>query len=152
MQTEFVCACQMAFSGTVCEIDNPCYPNPCLREGICSPMPNGGDFMCDCPPSYGGKTCDNLVSPCHPDPCTNGGTCYDINLRTEFYCACASGFKGIRCEEEKDVPLTTESMNVTLSSSTISANTTGAGRQLSSNVFLILGTLISVILFKSKQF
>ncbi|KAH8582948.1 thrombospondin type 1 domain-containing [Cryptosporidium sp. chipmunk genotype I] len=39
-----------------------CDPSPCLNGGICSELPMS-NFVCTCPPFYGGETCDSFEFP-----------------------------------------------------------------------------------------
>ncbi|TRY51451.1 Thrombospondin type-1 (TSP1) repeat/EGF-like domain containing protein [Cryptosporidium tyzzeri] len=39
-----------------------CDPSPCLNGGICSELPKS-NFVCTCPPFYGGETCDKFEFP-----------------------------------------------------------------------------------------
>ncbi|OII75474.1 TSP1 domain-containing protein [Cryptosporidium ubiquitum] len=39
-----------------------CDPSPCLNGGVCSELPMS-NFVCICPPFYGGETCDSFEFP-----------------------------------------------------------------------------------------
>lgn len=50
--------CQYPWTGENCELDwRNCHPNPCLEGGSCYPLKDK-DFLCLCPRSHKGKTCD----------------------------------------------------------------------------------------------
>lgn len=72
---------------------NPCIPNPCLSNGVCSTSENpyGWGYFCFCSQPFGGRKCQ-LDDPCHTLPCPTGTVscwrtftndsgryCYDAN-------------------------------------------------------------------------
>ncbi|XP_013191200.2 delta and Notch-like epidermal growth factor-related receptor [Amyelois transitella] len=97
----YECQCCPGYIGSHCEERDPCYPSPCLNNGICVELPqsvSGANYHCLCPFGYVGKNCEK--DPCSSAPCTNGGSCMSIamNGTTMFHCACAQGWAGARCE------------------------------------------------------
>ncbi|XP_068440612.1 coagulation factor IX [Clinocottus analis] len=70
---------------------NPCQTSPCLNGGLCSL--DRGDFLCLCPPAYGGRTCASEVLECRY---RNGGCmqyCRDLQGGAAVQCGCADGFR-----------------------------------------------------------
>ncbi|ROT61522.1 G-protein coupled receptor 64 [Penaeus vannamei] len=113
--TEFTCNCTEGYTGGTCEVNidecgsspctlcqteiDECAPSPCLR-GSC--VDKIGDFECDCPRGWGGKTCEVDLDECASSPCLNGATC--IDGLDAFACACASGYGGKVCEVPESCP------------------------------------------------
>ena len=86
----FTCVCPVEFSGPLCQIPNPCQPNPCLNGALC--FEAGQDALCVCQDGYDGYLCEIDIDECQSDPCQNGGTCVD---RVDSYvCRCLPGFSG----------------------------------------------------------
>ncbi|XP_062902207.1 sushi, nidogen and EGF-like domain-containing protein 1 isoform X1 [Mobula hypostoma] len=58
----FVCECQKAFAGTLCESAvNPCRLNPCGTRGFCRSV--NGSYVCTCKVGYSGKHCNTELAP-----------------------------------------------------------------------------------------
>ena len=72
-----------------------------MNNGVC--VSDGlGSFICRCPPSLTGRTCDfpiNInnqpINPCSPNPCANGGQC--IPVGNSFQCICPPQCTGPTC-------------------------------------------------------
>jgi len=95
---------------------NPCLPNPCQNNGLCTP--SGTSYVCACLTGYTGQRCEtrkNLLSvfeclvyviliysgdPCAQNPCLNGGQCMANNVGG-FLCLCMQPYTGPRCEDRK---------------------------------------------------
>ena len=39
-------------------LEDYCYPNPCLNEGLCVPVANSTDTVCECQDGYFGEHCE----------------------------------------------------------------------------------------------
>jgi len=95
---------------------NPCDPNPCSNNGICSGI-GAFSFQCSCLEGFMGTLCEesqffflytgqprecsnhcvySLDDPCFSNPCLNSGTCFTLG-RTSF-CICPSGTEGAFCQ------------------------------------------------------
>lgn len=61
-------------AGKLCEKQNLCSSSPCHNGGTCTSLP-GGNFKCNCPKGFEGKTCSDDVEECQSNPCRHGGTC-----------------------------------------------------------------------------
>eukprot|EP00118_Oscarella_pearsei_P002875 m.12012 g.12012 ORF g.12012 m.12012 type:complete len:1882 (+) comp23764_c1_seq1:56-5701(+) len=83
----------------------PCNSEPCKNNGTCNETgPLADEFMCDCPLSFGGPTCEEAVDRCQvaggASPCQNSGTCSNsATSPTGFKCKCPYGFTGTSCED-----------------------------------------------------
>ncbi|CAF1030862.1 unnamed protein product, partial [Brachionus calyciflorus] len=55
-QFGFTCSCMTGFSGDICQTKNPCLPNPCQNNGICTIV---GDttYVCRCTSNFDGDNC-----------------------------------------------------------------------------------------------
>jgi len=74
---------------------NPCKPNPCFNNGVCSY--NGNTFTCSCAAGYTGTNCALLADNCTPNRCLNGGVCF--SGFNSFSCNCKPGYTGQQCEQ-----------------------------------------------------
>ena len=111
----FVCECRRGVTGEFCQVYCPegwggqfcqdslfspaCFSSPCGQEGTCeeTTIEEGeGGFVCLCPPTRTGPTCD-LLADCTSTLCLNGGTCLD-QKGGGAECQCPLGFDGTRCE------------------------------------------------------
>ncbi|GIZ03897.1 cubilin [Caerostris extrusa] len=83
---------------------NECNSNPCRNGGSCVDTYNG--FICNCPPTWEGTTCDIDVNEC----ARFAGTSFDVKteqlapiLRVATRnCTCATNWYGIHCTQQYD--------------------------------------------------
>ncbi|KAG5840785.1 hypothetical protein ANANG_G00192340 [Anguilla anguilla] len=73
-----------------------CLEEPCLNNGSCVPLPDGGGHRCQCGPGFGGPRCEEDVDECQSHPCQNGAICMD--RANGYQCFCVPGFQGYHCE------------------------------------------------------
>ncbi|XP_065651564.1 neurogenic locus notch homolog protein 2 isoform X4 [Hydra vulgaris] len=92
----FACICPMRFKGHKCEIPEPCNPNPCGNNGVCSDK--NGVPSCKCEYPYVGMTC-NATDSCKPNPCKNAGKCTDND--GVAVCTCLPRYEGDKCEIDR---------------------------------------------------
>ncbi|XP_064930273.1 sushi, nidogen and EGF-like domain-containing protein 1 isoform X26 [Columba livia] len=96
---EFLCLCEMGYTGHRCELDvNECQSEPCKNGGTCQDLP--GSFACFCPEGFVGTQCETEVDACESGPCRNGGECE--SYRGSYLCVCPEGFFGYHCETASD--------------------------------------------------
>ena len=67
---------------------------PC--ENLSSCVDAVDDYVCECPPGYSGKDCEQNDDECDPDPCQNDSTCIDNIF--DYTCICLPGFDGKDCQ------------------------------------------------------
>ena len=96
------CMCYPGFTGENCSINiDDCSPSVCQNNGTCEDRVD--DFICSCPDTYAGKTCERQSS-CSPeqDNCRNNGFCNMSSTEgiIETSCECLSGYTGLTCETE----------------------------------------------------
>ncbi|XP_033634762.1 uncharacterized protein LOC117296026 isoform X3 [Asterias rubens] len=96
----YQCVCLSGYTGTRCEVRNPCSPNPCINGGSCT-SPNVNTFQCECTTGWTGTDCSTRSDAvcAQSNLCLNGGTCQPNNGGS-FICQCAQGFDGINCERQ----------------------------------------------------
>ncbi|XP_017396001.1 protocadherin Fat 2 isoform X2 [Cebus imitator] len=80
-----------------CPHSNYCSQNPCLNGGKCS-WTHGAGYVCECPPQFSGKHCEQGRENCTFAPCLEGGTC--IPSPKGASCNCPHPYTGDRCEME----------------------------------------------------
>ena len=83
-ETSGECECKDGYSGTRCEIEEPCYEQdwPCIGEGLCDDISG----VCRCNHGYYGKLCDIPYFCFEEDgKCLNGGVC-NATLSTNCVC------------------------------------------------------------------
>ncbi len=93
---DFSCKCKPGFEGKTCrQRRDPCFPSPCLFDGVCSADAGGTDFRCTCPAGRQGKRCEKRRrNACEEDdPCKNGGSCRVTDDDAGFFCLCRSGYR-----------------------------------------------------------
>lgn len=87
------------YSGSTCEdqiqSDSACASQPCKRPQLCVPV-NSTSYLCQCPPHYTGRFCDQRILACDSKPCVNGGFCLENSKNNSFNCVCPLGFTGIK--------------------------------------------------------
>ncbi|MCA9518477.1 MAG: calcium-binding EGF-like domain-containing protein, partial [Myxococcales bacterium] len=113
---------------------DPCVPNPCANDGICS-VGGRGATVCDCTGTgFEGPTCEDLpVDPCAATPCANDGACV-AQTDGGFACDCsaAGGFGGPTCADAVTVtPVATSAVGTVQGADTAGAVALGtfiAGR------------------------
>jgi len=81
---------------------DPCSPNPCENDGVCSEGENG-DALCTCEEGWTGDSCDTDFDECHSEPCLNGGQCDDQRTFGSYSCACPQRYGGQNCDIEREL-------------------------------------------------
>ncbi|VUZ45958.1 unnamed protein product, partial [Hymenolepis diminuta] len=118
--SDFKCACQPGFQGSVCEeATDICQLQPCLNGGSCEPVSGKSSaYQCICPQGFRGVHCETAtnntnfacaraeavlaaVSGRKSVPlCNHGVSCLDTPGGPT--CACPFGWRGGRCEYDID--------------------------------------------------
>ncbi|XP_042309716.1 protocadherin Fat 2 [Sceloporus undulatus] len=80
-----------------CPHTGACRSNPCLNDGLCTEMQNGG-YSCICPLQFSGDHCEMTDSLCESKPCLHGGTCA-LSEKGGYTCHCPERYWGERCEK-----------------------------------------------------
>jgi len=86
-------------------ISQDCGGKICLNKSKC--VLNQSEYICECPPSYYGPTCKNMInSHCNEATevfCTNGGTCGSYIIDGCHYegCHCDEEYIGAHCQYKK---------------------------------------------------
>lgn len=120
------CLCSADCQGQYCEVFDNCFSSPCLHNGTCSFNLTGDSFTCDCPPEWGGTTC-NVASECEPGPfCNNSGACLFDQLTGDTTCNCTgTNYTGQFCDMVDPCgPLVQTSAHMCHNGATCSANNT----------------------------
>ena len=105
LRATYACQCAAGYDGRNCgENIHECDSAPCANGGTCIDRDNS--FLCDCPPSFDGDTCEILLEIEHCadgglSPCQNGGTCH--TRHGAVVCSCPSGFSGHTCTHNTDI-------------------------------------------------
>ncbi|CAB3403307.1 unnamed protein product [Caenorhabditis bovis] len=97
----YTCECEHGKMGAYCDKVNPCIADPslCHDRGICTGMPETGDFVCTCDRGFEGERCEIDLDECkmYGEVCYHGGKCVD--MPGNFKCECPRGFNGTQCEQ-----------------------------------------------------
>ncbi|XP_025023607.1 protocadherin Fat 2 [Python bivittatus] len=80
-----------------CPHTGACSSNPCLNDGLCSEVQDGG-YSCTCSTQFSGDHCEVADGLCEGNPCLHGGTC-DLSEKGGYTCHCPEGYWGERCEK-----------------------------------------------------
>lgn len=74
--SSYTCACRGGFTGSYCDVVNPCSSMPCALNATCTALIDG-TAICLCPPGMTGSRCDQMISSsfCASSPCRNNGIC-----------------------------------------------------------------------------
>ncbi|KAH0629857.1 hypothetical protein JD844_012285 [Phrynosoma platyrhinos] len=75
-----------------CPHTGACRSNPCLNDGLCTEMQNGG-YSCICPLQFSGDHCEMTDSLCESKPCLHGGTCA-LSEKGGYTCHCLEQYWG----------------------------------------------------------
>ncbi|CCD69400.2 EGF-like domain-containing protein [Caenorhabditis elegans] len=96
------CTCAVGYTGTDCTMltSDPCSPQPCLQNGVCSS--SGGTYSCACATGFFGEQCQYSGDPCS-GYCSNGGTCEMLFSDTTPYCQCPFDYYGDKCQTTRSV-------------------------------------------------
>ncbi|XP_076628821.1 cubilin [Colletes latitarsis] len=63
IEQHYVCVCESGYTGLTCnDTINPCLPNPCQNNGVCTVV--HGAVTCDCPATATGNRCETLRQTC----------------------------------------------------------------------------------------
>ena len=81
----YECFCTLGRTGKMCELEDPCHPNPCREGGTCSRNQLTGEMICKCTSGFQGQDCSEDVDECTAisPPCGND-LC--VNTRGNFKC------------------------------------------------------------------
>ena len=79
------CTCDLGYSGTACEVYDPCVGVDCGSHGSCN------DGVCTCDLGYSGTACE-VYDPCVGVDCGSYGSCND------GACTCEGGGFGDKCQ------------------------------------------------------
>ncbi|XP_033347146.1 cubilin [Bombus vosnesenskii] len=60
--TTYTCICNAGYTGSTCDVRDPCVPNPCKNSGVC--VISNGVQTCDCPSTYTGNRCETPRQTC----------------------------------------------------------------------------------------
>ena len=98
----YSCMCYPGFTGENCSINiDDCSPSVCQNNGTCEDRVD--DFICSCPDTYAGKTCERQsFCSSEQDNCRNNGFCNTSSTEgiIETSCECLPGYTGLTCETE----------------------------------------------------
>lgn len=105
----FICRCAGSnASSSDCGGNDPCFPNPCHNNAVCTPLTSPPStrgssspaYRCTCPEGFTGATCQGLDA-CQGHSCLNNGTCFVDTSPTgpTTQCRCPVGYVGPRCEK-----------------------------------------------------
>ena len=101
----FTCRCDSEHAGLDCLVEvndqtsldqSPCYSNPCLFGGYCSPSADGLSYMCACPGGFTGSNCEVDIDDCTNNLCMNGAVC--IDGIEGYFCDCPPQITGEHCQ------------------------------------------------------
>uniref|UniRef100_A0A8C7E2R2 FAT atypical cadherin 2 n=1 Tax=Naja naja TaxID=35670 RepID=A0A8C7E2R2_NAJNA len=84
-----------------CPHSGACSSNPCLNDGLCSEVQNGGNYwyvLADIPlSSVFHHRCEKVAEKCLQNPCKNSGRC--VNSEGSLHCICTDHFQGPFCSQ-----------------------------------------------------
>lgn len=102
----FTCTCDSEYTGPDCSLDFnisssppdllPCYSNPCMHGGECSPSTDGLSHACSCTGGFTGANCEINIDDCASVSCQHGAACVDGI--EGFACDCPSQTTGENCQ------------------------------------------------------
>ncbi|KAG8128509.1 hypothetical protein E2320_015344 [Naja naja] len=75
-----------------CPHSGACSSNPCLNDGLCSEVQNGG-YVCTCSTQFSGDHCEVSDGLCEGNPCLHGGTC-ELSEKGGYICRCPERYWG----------------------------------------------------------
>ena len=102
---DYTCTCDSEHTGLDCSLDvdissspdiSPCYSNPCMHGGVCTPTMDGLSYMCACAGGFTGQSCDININDCALISCQHGAACLDGI--EGFVCDCPSQTTGENCQ------------------------------------------------------
>ncbi|XP_064930272.1 sushi, nidogen and EGF-like domain-containing protein 1 isoform X25 [Columba livia] len=95
---EFLCLCEMGYTGHRCELEvDACESGPCRNGGECESY--RGSYLCVCPEGFFGYHCETASDPCFSSPCGSRGYCLPSN--GTHSCTCKVSYTGKSCEKVK---------------------------------------------------
>uniref|UniRef100_A0A0N5C470 Low-density lipoprotein receptor-related protein 6 n=1 Tax=Strongyloides papillosus TaxID=174720 RepID=A0A0N5C470_STREA len=93
---EVECECLPGYTGSRCEIPEPC-TNYCQNNGKCSYDYETGKSKCTCVKGTAGPRCEVITAKkCSDLECKNGGVC-GLSYNTNVECYCQLGWSGFDC-------------------------------------------------------
>ncbi|XP_044515688.1 protein crumbs homolog 2 [Gracilinanus agilis] len=98
----------LLLTGISCMVNvDDCASEPCFHGASCEDGVN--DYMCHCPPTWGGKDCSVLLTGCEGHACQHGAQCIPIYKAGahSYTCHCLPGFHGPRCAQSTTFSLAT---------------------------------------------
>uniref|UniRef100_A0A670Z7Q3 FAT atypical cadherin 2 n=1 Tax=Pseudonaja textilis TaxID=8673 RepID=A0A670Z7Q3_PSETE len=112
-----------------CPHSGACSSNPCLNDGLCSEVQNGG-HVCTCTTQFSGDHCEVADGFCEGNPCLHGGTCelsekggyicqYSLNkclqnpCKNSGRCVNSEGFLRCICTDHFQGPFCSQTIGIT---------------------------------------